>query len=133
MAHKIGNLKLDRNKLYYLASPYSHKSEIVRTFRKLLVDAVGSKFVEKGFHVFGPITESACYSRLSDSIDGEWDFWARHDLLMIDKCDALIVLKIKGWNLSKGVDAETEYAIMKNMPIHYLELEDILPELKEAI
>lgn len=42
---------------------------------------------------------------------------------LISKCDELWVLKIDGWEQSKGVSAEIEYAESLNIPIKYKEYE----------
>lgn len=125
--------KLSKDKLYYLASPYSHKSEIVRAMRKFLVDAVGSQLVAQGIHVFGPITESACYTKMEPTLDGAWDFWKAHDLLMLDRCDAMLVLTLKGWAQSVGVSAEIKYAKERGLDVLFLDVDEMLPHLKEAI
>ena len=133
MINFVKEYKLDKTKLYYLASPYSHKSEVVRQLRKLVVDAVGSKLVEKGIHIFGPVTESACYSRMNPKIDGAWAYWKDHDLWMLDKCDAMLVLTINGWGQSVGVNAEIEYAKASGKDVIFIHLENIVPELWMAI
>ncbi len=125
--------EFSKDKLYYLASPYSHPSDVVRRMRKLLVDSVGSRFVKQGYHIFGPITESACYTYVDSELDGAWPFWQAHDLLMIDKCDAMIVLMLKGWTMSTGVAAEMKYAREQNKEVHFLDVNEWLPELEDVI
>ncbi len=120
------------DKLIYLASPYSHKDEHVRMIRALLVTAVGSMLIEEGIHVYGPITESYSYANINPKIDGKWEFWEEHDLLMIDKCDEVWVLQLKGWRESVGVNAEINYAKLHKKPLRFLELSEYI-DLGEII
>ena len=119
-------------KLIYLACPYSHQHKNVRHLRHFLVTLVGDKLIQKGHHIFSPITESHMY-QLHGDCGGSWDFWASHDKLMLRKCDELWVLMLEGWDKSVGVKAEIEYAKTKQMKIKYLNLYDIVPELLEVV
>lgn len=76
--------------------------------------------VAKGLHVWSPITESHQYSQIM-GLNGSWDFWREHDLLMLSKCDELWVLKLRGWEKSVGVTAEIAAAKEMNKPIIYVE------------
>lgn len=120
------------DKLIYIASPYSHKKRSVMALRKLIIDIIGSKLVEEGQHVFGPITESACYQQISD-VPGNWDFWGAHDKLMLSKCDEMWVLLLHGWRKSVGVQAEIKFALEHQIPIMYKDPVEIAPEIMEVL
>jgi hypothetical protein len=100
--------------------------------RHLLVTAVGDKLILEGKHIFSPITESHMYQQYGDA-GHKWDFWEKHDKLMLRKCDELWVLTLPGWEESVGVQAEIQYANQRKMPIKYIRVFDVLPELKEII
>lgn len=100
--------------------------------RWAIITAVGAKLVEQGHHVFGPITESFSYVDFGTGECG-WDYWKKHDLLMIEKCDELWVAKMPGWNKSVGVKEEVRHAYKHNKIVKYIDVHDILPELKDII
>jgi hypothetical protein len=118
--------------LIYLASPYSHPDKWVERLRWSLVTALGTKLIQDGHHIFGPITESASYADFGIDNSG-WNYWGEHDRLMLLKCDKLMVMKLPGWEESKGVQAEIKIATAAGMPIDYVDPLDILPELEEVI
>lgn len=118
---------MSKKKLIYLASPYSHKDTAVKRARWLYATLVGAKLIEEGHHVFGPITESIAYQDVNLQIGHEWETWAEHDKMMIDRCDEMFVLTLTGWTKSKGVQAEIKYAASRGMPITYLDLYEYLP------
>lgn len=118
---------MSKKKLIYLASPYSHEDLSVTAARRLYVTIVAAILIEEGHHVFGPITESTCYQDVNSKIGGQWETWAEHDEMMIDRCDEMFVLTLTGWTKSKGVQAEVKYAASRGMPITYLDLYEYLP------
>lgn len=122
----------ERPRLIYLASPFSHKDRWVMKLRWAIITAIGAKLVSEGKHVFGPITESHAYDEFGVGNSG-WEYWQKHDYLMIDKADELWVVKMKGWEQSVGVQAELTYAQKKGKQIVFLNVEDVLPEIKEVI
>lgn len=120
-------------KLAYVATPYSHESKFVKYLRGVLAEAIGAKLISQGFHIFGPIAESSQYTKHADNIGGSWDFWEAHDKMMLEKCDVLFVVKLKGWDKSVGVQAEIEHAKKLGIPVKYFSLRKLLPELKEVL
>jgi len=112
------------SKLYYLASPYTHEDDNVRKERYETISKVGACLVSQGYHIFGPITESATYQKYGNEIgidlEGGWDYWEQHDKLMLSKCDGLIVVMLEGWNKSTGVLAEIEFAKKFMLPVFYV-------------
>lgn len=119
-------------KLSYLASPFSHKDKWVMKLRWAIITAIGAKLISQKHHIFGPITESHSYAEFGVGESG-WQFWGEHDRLMISKCDEVLVVKMKGWEDSVGVNAEIQYAIDKGIPLKFIEVTDVLPEIKEVI
>lgn len=118
-------------KLIYLASPFTHKSKWIMKLRWAIITALGAKLVSLGYHIFGPITESHAYDEFGVGQHG-WDFWQAHDHLMIEKCDELWVVKMKGWKESLGVNAEIAYALSQDKQVFYIDPEEYLPELNEV-
>lgn len=112
-------------KLYYLASPYAHEQSAVMEQRyRSAVEAVGA-LLTAGLAVFSPIAHNhhvnvACKMAHEDGAS-RWAFWKRFDLLMIDRSDAVIVLRINGWRESRGVTAEIEHAHRTGKPVYYFD------------
>ena len=107
--------------LIYLANPYSHKNKYIQDMRFLVTSYIGSKLIEKGFHIFSPIVESHNYAEVNPALKTDWEYWKAHDLLMIDKCDEVWVITMKGWENSIGVCAEIEYAYQQNIKVIYID------------
>lgn len=118
--------------LCYLAVPFTHSEKWVQHLRFLLVTAVGDKLTRQGFDIFSPITESYMYQTVGTS-GGTFETWKEHDFLMLSKCDKLLVLKIPGWRQSIGVTAEIKFAEDHQIIIEYLDVKELLPEIKEVI
>lgn len=111
-------------KLIYLASPYSHESSRVREQRFQFACQAAGKLMQQGFFIFSPIamTHSIC---VENDLPFEFDFYQEFDHLMVDKCDAILVLKLRGWEGSKGVAAEIEYAVKTHKDVIYIDPDDI--------
>lgn len=108
----------------YLASPYSHKSAKVRKYRFETIVDIAAKLLAQGETVFCPIAHTYPIE-LSDYLpeDKKYDgtFWLKHDYELLDKAKRLVVVKMKGWEKSKGIFGEIAYAKFKNIPIYYLD------------
>ena len=119
-------------KLIYLAVPYTAKEPWLRELRERLVTAVAAKLTKNGVHVFSPITESFQYSRMED-LPGGWDYWEEKDTMIVNKCDEIWVLKLKGWKESPGVTDEIKIAKAAGIPVKYLEPRDHLPGYEDYL
>ena len=69
--------------LIYLANPYSHKNKYIQDMRFLITSYIGSKLIEKGFHIFSPIVESHNYAEINPALKTDWNYWKTHDLLTV--------------------------------------------------
>jgi hypothetical protein len=113
-------------KLIYLSIPYTHLYRITMEQRVLYADFLAAEFLKMGVNVLSPITQS---HRLVPYLGNEkkyssWDFWKEIDLDFIDRCDCMVVCRIKGWKKSIGVSAEIEYCKKENVPTFYLDFGD---------
>lgn len=57
---------------------------------------------------------------------GDWNFWGTYSKVMLKQCHVMIVLKIEGWDVSTGVQAEIELALDNGIPIVYLDPSELL-------
>lgn len=100
--------------MIYLASPYSHPDPLIMKTRFLLAEQVTAKLLGEGLFVYSPIVH--CHELgLKYSLPTDFAFWKKYNFDMIRRCSVLFVLSIDGWELSKGVRAEWEFAKMCNL------------------
>ena len=106
--------------MIYLASPYTHEDPAVREERfEEVCKAAGSMMLD-GLWVFSPIAHTHPIAVRSD-LPLEFDYWKHYDEAMIAACDELVVLKLSGWEMSRGVKAEMDIAFRLHKPISYME------------
>ena len=96
--------------MIYLASPYSHPDNRVEDFRALAAIGHAAKMIADGDVVYSPIAHSWQMARMFGA-GGDWETWAAHDEAMIRRCQTLMILKLDGWEESKGVMAERKLAL----------------------
>lgn len=109
--------------MFYIATPYSDPNPAVRELRYERVTRVTAKFVEVGFHVYSPITHNHQLLKHAD-LPPSWMFWEKFDRLHLKNCKGLIVLKLDGWEDSKGVNGEIEIAKELGIEISYVTEEE---------
>jgi len=85
-----------KNKLIYLAIPYSHDPE---TSYKI-ANEVAAEIMQDGYIVFSPISHShyiSCY--MKEELRFNYDFWMKQDLPLLRKCDEVwfILIGDDGW------------------------------------
>jgi nucleoside 2-deoxyribosyltransferase len=109
--------------LVYLASPYSHPEPRVRWERFHRVCRAAARLMLAGEVVFSPIAHSHPIEQAFPEIkDGK--FWARQDEPLLLACSRVVVLRLPGWELSKGVAHEIAVAIAMGKPVDYIDPED---------
>lgn len=95
--------------MIYLASPYSHPSEVQRETNYQLVMEAASMLINDGRIIFSPIVH--CHAMAEEhNMPTDFTFWNSYCLGMVDACTAFYVLKIPGWKQSKGLEAEFLHA-----------------------
>ncbi len=104
----------------YLASPYSHPDPKVRIDRFEKACKAAGKLMKYGDVVFSPIAHSHSIEQYFDEIE-PGPFWMRQDIPILRHADSLVVLKLKGWEQSKGIAQEIEVAKALGIPVDYLE------------
>ena len=97
-------------KKIYLAGPYSHKLKSVREYRVNEVNKKAAELMMAGNLVFSPLSHSHPISHYCTVDPCDQDFWLRQDLWVLDVCDEMHILKLDGWDKSKGIKMEIEHA-----------------------
>ena len=104
----------------YLACPYSHENKFIMKLRYEYANMKAAQLMRKGYVVFSPLSHSAAIAEYLPDYNHTWGgFWAKQDFPLIDWCDTLYILCLKGWKKSVGVQAEKKYAIKKGKCIVY--------------
>lgn len=106
--------------MFYLASPYSHPDREVMKQRFDEVCRAAFTLMRQGHIIFSPIA----HSHAIEEVVGEREqhgFWMNQDLAILGKCAGLLVLTIDGWDKSKGVGEEIEYALRWGIPVTYVD------------
>lgn len=105
--------------LYYVGSPYT---KYLGGLDKACEDVskLCGRLMERGLIVFSPITHGHAITRVGglDPLDGA--FWIKVDEVFLDKCDALIVAELDGWQDSYGVTWEIDAAREADKPVYYV-------------
>ncbi len=105
----------------YLASPYSHPNPEIRLQRYIeACKAAGYLMRRDGTAVFSPIAHSHAIEQFFDHIE-PGPFWMLQDIPVLRHASNLTILKLDGWEKSKGIGQEMEIARVVGMPIDYLE------------
>lgn len=117
----------DRSKVYYIASPYSHKSKRMMARRYLAVDKTAAKLCLEGFLLIEPI--SMCHFKsIKFEMPTGYEYWKNRDRKFVSMCDGIVVLCIPGWDTSIGVKDEVAYAQVLGKQVIYLDPKKYLNE-----
>ena len=126
MIDVIGNIDKE-DKLYYLASPYSAESTLIREDRYQKVDKAAAVLFKAGVNTVNPIGSCHQLSKLYKLPSG-YKEWQTRDRMLISRCDGVIVLDIDGWSKSVGVADEIEYAVSLGLEIIHLHPKDVFTD-----
>ncbi len=111
-----------KSKIIYLALPYMHENKFIMEFRASVSDVIAADLMRKGFMVFAPIT--MCHNiSVKYGLPGNWEFWAEMDEEFIKACGKMLIITLKGWKESVGVNAEIRIAEKYDIPIDYIDPE----------
>lgn len=101
--------------LIYLASPYSSsklnpvEARAEQRHRFEQARLATASLLKRGLCVYSPIVYS---HQFAVELDFGTDFgaWQVQDLRMLEACDELWVLTLRGWDVSAGISREVEHA-----------------------
>jgi len=106
--------------IIYLACPFRHANPLIQKKRCAAAHFVAAQLSLQGHHVFSPLTHNeVLMDILNDALPGE--HWMQFDLAILSICKSLYVLKMEGWELSKGVQREIAFAKEKNLLIREID------------
>lgn len=102
--------------MIYVASPYSHPDFLIRKSRFLIVEQfVAHCLINLQTAVFSPIVY---WHKIAVDYDipSDAQTWLPFNTNMIRRSESMFVLKLEGWQESKGVKLEMNFAKMLNIP-----------------
>ena len=106
----------------YLASPYTDKHAAIRQFRFKKVARFAAKLIQEKHLVFSPI----CHSHpicVSANLPIDFEYWKELDNSFLEWCTVMVVLKLDGWEDSKGIKEEIKIAEFMGKEVIYLDYE----------
>jgi nucleoside 2-deoxyribosyltransferase len=104
-------------RLLYLAGPYSAPSAWLIEHNVRQAEAVALQVWARGYVALCPHTMTRFYhGALPEAV------WLAGDLEMLSRCDGVLLLK--GWEQSRGAQAERDFALRVGIPV-FLTLLDV--------
>ena len=129
--------------LSYLACPYTQGSTPETTaLRKWQIlqerhqkaNIVAGLLFERGYYIYSPISHGPVLEpHMAPEVADNWQRWMDHCYAMLEHCEEVFILRIRGWEKSLGIQAETQYAREHGLPIYFVDLvvEDIVEGIPE--
>lgn len=104
----------------YLASPYTPTGTETIADRVDAACKYAAKLMKDGYSVFSPIVHSHYVAdHLDDALRLDHEFWMQQDLAILRSASKVIVLKLSGWERSRGIARELEAAKHVNIPVEF--------------
>lgn len=111
-------------RVIYLASPYSHKNERIQDARFCAAKEATWLLMKNGLMVYSPIVHGHTVAHLQTNCEPlVWTHqqWLDLDLEIVKRFDEVWVLCLPGWEKSKGVQMELDFAKELGKPIVFLD------------
>ena len=112
-----------KQEIIYVAGPYSHPSPDVRSGREILLTEAAWLCAKAGHCVYSPITASAPLERLG--LDWRLDQWLKFDWPFMELATRLLVVKLSGWEESRGVTHEINNFLTAGKHVTLLHLSEV--------
>ena len=107
---------MTKNQLIYVGSPYTHPDNYIMQLRYDAVLDITADLLKQGFHVISPIVHCHPLS-VKHKMMPDFEFWQRYNFALLSKCDVLLVVPLKSWKESIGLNAEISFAIENNISV----------------
>ena len=103
--------------LVYVAAPYAHEDENITKNRIMQSGQYTAHLMNSGYTVFSPVNYGDALGHyMTDS-----NKWFKQYASLLRRSDVLHVLKISGWEDSKGVQADLEIAKLHKIPVYFVD------------
>lgn len=106
--------------LAYLATPYTNYHEGIEiAFRE--ASRICASLLNSGVESYSPIAHCHPMAMYGDLDALDRDFWLRYQESMMQRCEVLIVAKMKGWKDSLGIQHEINFFLARKRVIFMLD------------
>jgi len=106
--------------MIYLASPYTHEDPAVMQERFCAVELLVIHMLKQNIVVFSPIVY--CHEMaVKADFPRDAGFWQGLNATFLRMSSRLVVLRLPGWDTSRGVQWEISMAEALQIPIDHLE------------
>ena len=102
--------------MIYLASPYTDPDPVVMEQRFDAVCRKAGELMKVGEVVYSPIAHTHPIA-VRTGLPRDWEYWQRFDREMLRGASEVRILKLPGWETSKGVNAERAIARELGIPV----------------
>jgi hypothetical protein len=106
--------------MIYLATPYSHPDPEVREKRFKAAAYIAGVLMTRGNIVFSPISHTHPIA-MECNLPTDFAFWDKFDREFIAYSEKVLVVKLDGWDESKGIAGEIAIATSLGIPVEYVE------------
>jgi len=105
--------------MIYIASPYTHEDVAVLVRRFQLAAAYAGSLMCRGRQCFSPIAYGHQF-HLFHNLPIAFEYWQDFNDRILLACDEVHVLRIPGFEESRGVAHEIEMAERHGIPVRYV-------------
>ena len=111
--------------MMYVASPYTHRSSVVRQARYEKMLPILAELARKRIPCYSPIVhwhpvEVHCDLNLADH-----ELWKWSDIDMMELCTDGLFIKLEGWDQSRGMAHEEAFLRNANKPVVWIYPEEL--------
>ena len=100
---------MSKNELIYVACPYTHQDPKIVQLRYAVSAQVARQLFKEGLMVFAASMHNSLIAAMS-GVGDQFSKWVEFNHLMIERVDKLIVVTMEGWEQSRGVQDQIDYA-----------------------
>ncbi|MCK5015683.1 MAG: DUF1937 family protein [Candidatus Peribacteraceae bacterium] len=102
--------------MIYLASPYTHEYPKIMQMRYDFVLDITAYLIQKGYVIFSPIVHCHVIA-LRHGLPKDYEFWKKYNESAISSCYGFAITAIDGWEQSKGVRNEYNFAVAEGKTV----------------
>lgn len=106
--------------LTYLACPYTDPNPKIMQLRYAVNAQVAADLFKEGIMVFAASMHNAFIEEIANLKD-RFSTWQAFNHLMIERSDRVLVVTLDGWEQSKGVQDQIQYAKKLNKNVELIE------------
>ena len=111
--------------LIYVASPYTHPHRDIMYARAGRITQITAELQDKYGNAntfISPIVHGHQLVNTSAGLNlpGTWEYWEMHDFNLLKRCDELWVVCMSGWDKSRGVESEIQFARKNRIITRYV-------------